>query len=137
VKLEGYAVATALLALAACSASHDEARDRHRVAYAIDAIRDVPPEDVEDRIKLANNLAALDVRTPLAVRARDECAKAYRSLADSTRLTAIASSGLDPKSSADPKATLAAARDAIAAQDASEAAMSSCADASAAIRARP
>jgi hypothetical protein len=130
-------VALLPLLACACSASHDEARDRHRVATAIDAVRDTPASEVERRIQLANELEKLDVRTPLALKARDECAKAYKSMADSTKLAAIASAGLDPKSSADPAATLAAARDAIKAQDDSDAAMASCSDASAAIRARP
>jgi hypothetical protein len=79
----------------------------------------------------------MDVKTPAAVRARDACATAYRSLADSTRLAAVASAGLQPSSHADPARTIQAARDAIAAEETSETAMVTCSDASAALRLHP
>jgi hypothetical protein len=119
--------------VAACGPNQDDL-DRLAVAKAIDDVRNAPPEDHAARAKLASALAALDVHAPDAVRARDACSKAYGALAESMRLTAVASAGLDPKSSADPTATLQALSDADAKGKESETAMSECADASAAIR---
>jgi hypothetical protein len=124
------------LVLASCGPP-EEARERYRVAAAIDAIRAVPADDYAERTRLADELASVDVKTEPAKKARDMCAKAYRALAESIRLTVVESAGLDPKSSADPTVTVVAARDAVAAKQTSDEAMAECTHASAAIRTRP
>jgi hypothetical protein len=126
-----------VLLLCSCSGLSDETQERHRVAAAIDAMRAVPADDYVERARLADELSAMEVQSAPAKKARDTCAKAYRSLAESMRLTNVASAGLDPKSSADPAIVVAAARDAVAEKKASDEAMVDCSDASAAIRTRP
>jgi hypothetical protein len=124
----------AIMTLSACGPSSDD-KDRLAVAKAIDELRAVPADHVEDRRRLANALASLDVQSAAAKKARDACAKAYGALAESMRLTAVASAGLVPSSTADPKETLQALSDAEVQRNLSEDSITECADASAALRA--
>ncbi len=76
----------ALLALffAACDT---EIQDRERVMAGIDRLQAAPAKDYGARKGAANDLLAMQVKSPVAIRARDACANAYLRLAESNELS--------------------------------------------------
>ena len=54
---------------------------------AIDALRDAPAADLPGRRRLLDGLEKHEAQTPLARRARDDCAAAYRLLIEGNEAT--------------------------------------------------
>lgn len=63
-----------------------EAEEARRVLRSIDALRDAPTEPLSAREPLLTDLERQEAKGPIAVRARDACAKAYRSLIEGKTL---------------------------------------------------
>ncbi|NUO50657.1 MAG: hypothetical protein HOV80_17520 [Polyangiaceae bacterium] len=64
-----------------------EVQDRERVLAGIDRLQAAPAKDYGARKGLANDLLAMQVKSPAAIRARDACANAYLKLAESNELS--------------------------------------------------
>ncbi|UQA61241.1 hypothetical protein [Polyangium aurulentum] len=78
--------AAALAVVAGCGPSA-ETLEQRRVLAAIDALRDAPAMDVPARRRLLDALDKQEAQSPLARRARDDCAAAYRLLIEGNEAT--------------------------------------------------
>jgi hypothetical protein len=72
-----------------------ETVEAERVLRAIDVLRDSPGAAPVSRIELAGELERLPVTSPLAVAARDACARAYRLLIEGAALSDRVHKALD------------------------------------------
>jgi hypothetical protein len=92
----------ALLALF-FTACDTEVQDRERVLAGIDRLQAAPAKDYGARKGLANDLLAVQVKSPAAIRARDACAQSYLRLAESNELSeGIEKELSDPSKKSDP-----------------------------------
>jgi hypothetical protein len=78
--------AAALAVLVGCGPSA-ESLEQRRVLDAIDALRDAPSVDLSGRRRLLDGLEKHQASSPLARRARDDCAAAYRLLIEGNEAT--------------------------------------------------
>jgi len=91
----------ALALLGGCGHS-PEAIERERFLPVLDALRDAPKGEIAERTRLLGELERLSLETPLAVRARDACVKAYRPLLEALELERAVKQGLEGASPPDP-----------------------------------
>ena len=56
----------------------DPKDDRARVMSGIERLRSIPPEDAEERLRLASELRKVPLDDDASIQARDACAKAYQ-----------------------------------------------------------
>jgi hypothetical protein len=97
--LRVYAWAAAALALnlglqaAGCGPSQEKL-EADRVTRAIDVLRDAPPEPLSAREALVTDLERQQASFPLAIQARDACARAYRLLIEGKALQASVTKAL-------------------------------------------
>jgi hypothetical protein len=128
-------VIIAVLALSACGPS-SELEERNRVLSSIELLRTSSPDDHANRRALAAELAKVQANDPLAIEARDACAKAYTLLAEANEEQAALAAEL-PASKQDAEklqAGLLRAQAAIAKIDESSEKMTVCDRASSELR---
>jgi hypothetical protein len=111
----------------ACSST--ETREEQAILAALDALRDSSSDDQTKRHQLIDALGKLPATTPLARQARDECADAYRLMAEGKEGTLKIKSELERTGMA-PKNALADLEAAEAKLKKSEPAMRACQKAS-------
>lgn len=101
-----------LASLFGCTPSAESIEQR-RVLGAVDALRDAPATDLPGRRRLLEALEKQEASSPLARRARDDCAAAYRPLIEGNEATAAVSRALAHPATAPPTtlADLAAAEE--------------------------
>ncbi|MFO0611052.1 MAG: hypothetical protein U0414_00595 [Polyangiaceae bacterium] len=127
------AVLVLLLAWVGCGPSA-ETVERDALVARIEALRDIPAEDTSARARASEELARMPATGPVAIAARDRCAKAFGTLAEGMRLTSLAESGVHATSSADAAATLRATLAATHLLESANTLLDQCADAAAALR---